>query len=134
MFLGNASNHKGNYYSMWNPNTKKVSETREVVFLKRMFYRIPTKPVHKKLSNGNEDLNSVQQDKRGGTITADFVTGNDDNAATVKSIDSYVPDTTLVNKNPGQSRYGRTYRCTMQYNPTTGHTIGAEVTALANYY
>jgi hypothetical protein len=104
------------------------------VFLKRMFYGIPTMPVRKKLCNGNEDLNSVKQDKRGGTIIADFVTGNDDNVEAVESVDSSVPDTSLVNNNPGQSRYGCTYSHIMHYDPTTGCTIGAEATALANYF
>jgi hypothetical protein len=90
------------------------------------------KPVHKKQSTDNEDLDSVQQDKRGGTIIADFVTG-DDNAARV-DIDSSVPDTTLVNNNLGQYKHGRTYRCTLHYDPTTGLTIGAEASVLANYY
>ncbi len=46
-------------------------------------------PVHKKQGTDDEDLNSVQQDKRGGTINADFVTG-DNNAATVESVVSSV--------------------------------------------
>jgi hypothetical protein len=45
-----------------------------------------------------------------------------------------VPDTPVVNNNLRQSKYGRTYRCTTHYDPTTGRTIGAEATALANYY
>jgi hypothetical protein len=53
---------------------------------------------------------------------------------TVESIDSSVPDTPVVNNNLGQSKYGRTYRCTMHYDPMTGRRIGAEATALANYY
>ncbi len=118
---------------MWNPNKKKVSETHDIVFLKRMFFRTPTKPVRQKQSTDDEDLDSVQQDERGGTITADFVTGVDD-AATVEFVNSFVPDITLVNINLGQSNYGRTYRCTMHYDPTTGCTIDAEATALANYY
>jgi hypothetical protein len=67
------------------------------------------------------------------TITADFVT-NDNNAATVGSVDSSVPNTPVVNNNLGQSKYGCTYRCTTHYDPTTGRTIGTEATALANYY
>jgi hypothetical protein len=63
----------------------------------------------------------------------DFVTG-DDNAAPVESMDSSVPDTSVVNNNLGQSKYGCTYRPTTHYDPATGHTIGAEATALANYY
>ncbi len=70
MFVGYgyASNHKGDCYIMWNPNMKKVSKTREVVFLNRMFFRTPTMPVHKKQVTNNNDLDSVQQDKRGSTI------------------------------------------------------------------
>jgi hypothetical protein len=98
-----------------------------------MFFRPPTKPVHKTPSADNEDLDSVQQDERGGTITVDFVTGDDD-PATVESVHSSVPGTPVVNNNQGQSKYGRTYRRTMHYDPVTGCMIDAEATALANYY
>ncbi len=53
---------------------------------------------------------------------------------TVESVDSSVPDTPVVNNNLGESKYGHTYRCTLHYDPTIGCTIGAEATALANYY
>jgi hypothetical protein len=49
-------------------------------------------------------------------------------------VDSSVLDTPVVNNNLGQSKYGRMYRCTTHYDPMTGRTIGAEATALANYY
>ncbi len=133
MFVGYTLNHKGDCYRMWNPNTKKVSKTCDVVFLNRMFFRTSPKPVHKTQSTDNEDLDSVQQDKRRGTITADVVTG-DDNAAMVESVNSSVPDTPVVNNNLGQSKYGCTHKCTTHYDPATGCTIGAEATALANYY
>jgi hypothetical protein len=32
MFMGYASKHDGDCYRMWNPNTKKVFETRDMVF------------------------------------------------------------------------------------------------------
>jgi hypothetical protein len=72
MFVGYALNHKGDCYRMWNPNTKKISETCDVVFIKRMFFGTPTKPVRKKQSTDDGDLDSVQQDERGGTLTVDF--------------------------------------------------------------
>jgi hypothetical protein len=50
---------------MWNLKTKKVSEACGVVFLNRMFFRTPMMPVHKKQGTDDEDLDSVQQDKRG---------------------------------------------------------------------
>jgi hypothetical protein len=40
----------------------------------------------------------------------------------------------MVNSNSGWSKYGRTYRRTTHYDLTAGGTIGAEATALANYY
>jgi hypothetical protein len=48
MFVGYTSNHKGNCYRMWNPNTKKISKTHDIVLLKRIFFGTPTKPVHNK--------------------------------------------------------------------------------------
>jgi hypothetical protein len=132
MFVGYASNHEGDCYRMWNPRTKKVSKTCDMVFLNMIFFRTPTMPVYKKQATGVGDLKSVQQDKRGGTITAEFVTG-DYNTATVGSVHSSVPDTPMFNGNPGQSKNGRTYRRTMHYDPTTDHTIGTVATVLANY-
>jgi hypothetical protein len=133
MFVGYTSNHEDGCYRMRNPNTQKVSKTRDMVFLNRIFFKTPTLLVKKKQNNDDEDLNSVQQDKRGGTITAHFVT-NDNNAAAVESMDSSVPDTPVVNNNLKKSKYGRMYRRTMHYDPTKGHTISTEATALANYY
>ncbi len=59
MLVGYASNHKVDCYRRWNPNTKKGSETCDVVFLNRMFLRTPTKPEHKTQSTDYEDLDSV---------------------------------------------------------------------------
>ena len=38
MFVGYAEGHVGDCYQMWNPITNKVYESRDVVFLQRMFY------------------------------------------------------------------------------------------------
>ncbi len=133
MFVGYALNCNGDCYRMWNPNTKKIFDTCDIVFLKRMFFGTPTKPVPNTQSTDDGDLDSVEQDKRGGATTADFLTVDDD-AAMVESVDSSVPDTPVVNNNLEQSKYGQTYKRTMHYDPTTGCTIGAEATALANYY
>jgi hypothetical protein len=45
MFVGFALNHEGNCYRMWNPNTKKISETCNVVYFKRIIFGTPAKPV-----------------------------------------------------------------------------------------
>jgi hypothetical protein len=135
MFVGYASNYNGDCYRMWNPKTKKVSETHDVVFLNRMYLQAlkNTKKLHRKQNPEDTESETVRQDENGGTVTTE-IDANDDDASTVDSVDSSVLDTPSVNSNHGWSKYGRTYRCTTHYDPTTGHTIGAEATALANYF
>ena len=38
MFVGYTEGHAGDCYQMWNLITNKVYESRDVVFLQRMFY------------------------------------------------------------------------------------------------
>jgi hypothetical protein len=68
MFVGNAFNHKGDCNRMWNPKTKKVSKTRDMVFLNRMYLNTPenTKKLHKKQDPEDTESESVWLDKRGG--------------------------------------------------------------------
>jgi hypothetical protein len=70
ILVGYASNQEGDCYRMLNPKTKMVSETHDVVFLNRMYFKAPknTKKSHKKQDPDNTDLESVQQDKRGGGL------------------------------------------------------------------
>jgi hypothetical protein len=72
MFVGYASNHEGDCYRMWNPKTKKISKTRDVAFLDRMFFETPKIQVKKTHVINNSDLDSVQQDKRGGYYNCGF--------------------------------------------------------------
>ena len=39
MFVGYADNHSGDCYRMYNPNTGRVMETRDVIFLHRIFFQ-----------------------------------------------------------------------------------------------
>lgn len=39
MFVGYALNHATGVYRMWNPKTNFVLETRDVTWLKKMFYQ-----------------------------------------------------------------------------------------------
>jgi hypothetical protein len=112
-----------------------VSETRGMAFLNRMFLKAPknTKNLQKKQDPYHTELESVRQDERGGgTVTTEF--NATDDASATDSIDSSVPDTPMFNSNPGLSKYRRTYRRITHYDCMTGQTIGAEATALANYY
>jgi len=38
MYVGHADGHAGDVYRMWNQTTKKYSETRDVIWLNRMFF------------------------------------------------------------------------------------------------
>lgn len=38
MFVGYALNHAGDCYRMWDPATRRVHETRDVIWLNRMYY------------------------------------------------------------------------------------------------
>ncbi len=93
MLMGYNSNHKGDCYRMWNLKTKKVSETREMVFLNRMFFKTPKMQVKKKQVTNDADLDSVQQDKRG-LLRLQIL-------FMVESVDSSVLNTQIVNSNPG---------------------------------
>jgi hypothetical protein len=39
MFVGYPINHASDSYQMYNPKTSKISEVRDVIWLKRMFYQ-----------------------------------------------------------------------------------------------
>ncbi len=77
MFVGYANNHEGDCYRMWNPVIYQVRETRDVIFLQRMYYegknskeviKEPTValqvPHRKEDSDDDSNNGSVIQDKR----------------------------------------------------------------------
>ena len=41
LFIGYATQHEGDCWRMYNPETKRVSQTRDVIWLNRMFYEKP---------------------------------------------------------------------------------------------
>jgi hypothetical protein len=42
MFVGYAIDHTGDTYQMWDPTTSRVHKTRDVIWMKQMFYSPPT--------------------------------------------------------------------------------------------
>ena len=38
MFVGYAINHDGDVYCMWDPNTNRVLISRDIIWLKRMYF------------------------------------------------------------------------------------------------
>jgi hypothetical protein len=61
MMLGYADDHAGDVYRMWDPDTDGVHETRDVTWLKRMYFT-STKPTAQELivSVGAGENNSKQ--------------------------------------------------------------------------
>ena len=41
MFVGYSSGHDGDCYDMWDPSTRRIHQSRDVTWLKRMFYLKP---------------------------------------------------------------------------------------------
>ena len=63
LFVGYALGHATGVYRMWNPNTNRVLETRDVTWLKRMYYRKP-QPVCKIIlreENNDEARESIDE-------------------------------------------------------------------------
>ena len=52
IFVGYATDHDGDVYRMWDPRTGGIHETRDVIWLRQMFYT-------KKEGATNEDFNVV---------------------------------------------------------------------------
>ena len=46
MFIGYSTDHAGDCYRMWNPKTNHVHTTRDVLWLKRMYFTRPKTQPH----------------------------------------------------------------------------------------
>ena len=57
---------KGNRYRMWNSTTKQVSETRDVIFINRMFYQTPVTVMNKPIlgDEAEDDTISVREESK----------------------------------------------------------------------
>ncbi len=58
------------------------------------------KKLCKKQDTEDTESECVRQDKRGGTVSMDF-DANDNDASVTDTVASSVPDTPMVNSNPG---------------------------------
>ena len=45
MFVGYADEHDGDTYYMWNPRTKKILTTRDVIWMKQMLFKLPIEEI-----------------------------------------------------------------------------------------
>ncbi len=76
MFVGYALDHPGDCYRMWNPETKRVHETRDVIWLRRMFYTTPAK--ENDIVTGPVNIVDVEVPAAEGDNTAGEGNGGDD--------------------------------------------------------
>jgi hypothetical protein len=68
MFVGYASNHKVDCYRMWNPQTKKVPETCDVVSLNRMYLQAPENTMSARNRTHKTLIQKVSGKTRGGVL------------------------------------------------------------------
>lgn len=65
MMVGYAKDHAGDVYRMWNPETNGIRETRDVIWLRRMFYE-KVKPTFEVIAPVEIDPNDdVEQEHQG---------------------------------------------------------------------
>ena len=69
MFVGYALEHAGDCYRMWNPETNRVHESRDVIWLKQFYYAkpIPEQELAVELITFDyeDDLPSIENDEAG---------------------------------------------------------------------
>ena len=65
MFVGHSKNHDGDCYEMWYPKTNSIYHSRDVVWLKRMYYtRAPEEGVEQEEINDQSDEVLVQDEPK----------------------------------------------------------------------
>jgi hypothetical protein len=78
MFVGYAIDHEGDCYRMRGPNTSRIHETRDIIWMQRMFYQqqlpeanlaldpiefqVHDKVVREGVDNGNDNGNKAEND------------------------------------------------------------------------
>ena len=58
MMAGYALDHDGDCYIMWDPNTARIHETRDIIWLKRIFYEKEVQAVDIAMNHWNLRLPS----------------------------------------------------------------------------
>ena len=149
MFVGYAIKHSPDTYRMWNPNTNKVLITRDIIWLRRMYYNIKMKAGEVSIPDGQ--LVDANQDEE--EVATEIIIEGADNAANMppeneEAITKYdegmdddetTEDDRHTDEDEDQqehytTRYGRVVNKPTLYNPEVG-MMGAMLTdAETNYY
>ena len=59
MMIGYADDHDGDLYQMMNPNKERVTETRDVIWLHRMFFSKPKLSTEETVMSESEEENEL---------------------------------------------------------------------------
>jgi hypothetical protein len=59
VFVGYSDNHSWDCYRMWNPKTNKITETRDVIWLHRMYYQVDVDDETAMVPEIHMELNSI---------------------------------------------------------------------------
>ena len=65
MFVGYAKDHAGDVYRMWDPDTNRIHETRDIIWLRRMYFEKP-KPTYEVIAPIEYNANDLNSDKEAG--------------------------------------------------------------------
>jgi hypothetical protein len=109
MFVGYAKDHEGDCYQMWDPKTKRVHETRDIIWLRRRYYA--TKVIEPELAiapaeevaqedddDNDEDITDISplipQNQSSGESDSD-----DDNSSDEEDRNEHIGQTTRSGRN-----------------------------------
>jgi hypothetical protein len=87
MFVGYATDHAGDVYYMWNPKTNGIHVTRDIVWLKRMFYPAPVRCELTSIINPMTDIEVEEgvEVEEGANEADNDSEDSDDDTATVQT-------------------------------------------------
>ena len=110
MMIGYAIDHTGDCYLMWNPITNGVHTTRDVIWLKRMFFEQPLAPVTL-VVNPHLDVDVLVGQAREGVVRQDEPNNDLSNKQSAEEeIETETTDKAEAEDPVARSGYGRALR------------------------
>ena len=128
MYVGHADGHAGDVYRMWNQTTNKYSETRDVIWLNRMFFEEKAVSYAEEPDDDEEfwvNPNHTSEERRDDDVSDDA--SDNSSVADGKTEDNgWVRYTTRAGRNTGLP--------SGLYDPSTGLAKSYHGAACENYY
>jgi hypothetical protein len=135
MMTGYATDHEGDCYRMWDPKTKGIHETRDVIWMKRMYYE---KDIGQGIIVPPMIINGIDDPTPATTPEAPTQEGPDTGTASVLTREGEDHDkldntTVPANAETARTRSGRTISPPERLIQEIGAIAAAVATAAANY-